>query len=168
MPARVQRVWRRVRDAVTGRFVRREEAARRPESTVTETAGAAMTTHGGKSHMTGAITSIENVSRPGQPPAWGDTIRVNATGMPNGHNYAVAWVNGVLHSGVPTNYASSPIQFSGNGPVEIPLAAAGWEYNPAADYEGTGEGYGVVWIDNDAKLGNGYQDSRGFAVGAPA
>ncbi len=30
-------IWRRVRDAITGRFVRRSEAKQRPETTVEET-----------------------------------------------------------------------------------------------------------------------------------
>jgi len=32
-----KRIWKRVRDALTGRFVKRDEAEKRPAETVTET-----------------------------------------------------------------------------------------------------------------------------------
>jgi hypothetical protein len=33
------KIWKVVRDTITGRFVKREEAEKRPETTVTETMG---------------------------------------------------------------------------------------------------------------------------------
>lgn len=168
MQRQMKHVWRRVRDAVTGRFVRREEAQRRPESTVTEKVG--MTNHGRQSTMltvtldnltTGEHWDEAQVAASGADFRTiqvhkGDSMRLNVSGAKNGaRHYFTASENWNWTPLLAYTRAVS----RGNDPIPFGFSPVGVANDTAYSDKWPDQPSGIVTcvLDTDENMVNGVE-----------